>query len=116
MTALDDSEEMLKATQEHIEHGAYGGSVSYQLGDIASLPFESGTFDLAWASRTVHHLPDQLAGVRELTRVITPGGKLVLREGVITIPSRRRRPLRAWTRRSAERRMAPLVRGERTRE
>ena len=54
---------------------------SYHEGDILHLPFESGQFDVVWSSRTVHHLPDQLAGVRELCRVLKPGGYLFLREG-----------------------------------
>ncbi|MFC4856781.1 class I SAM-dependent methyltransferase [Actinophytocola glycyrrhizae] len=37
--------------------------------------------DLVWASRVVHHLPDQQAAVDELARVLAPGGWLALSEG-----------------------------------
>jgi SAM-dependent methyltransferase len=37
--------------------------------------------DLVWASRVVHHLPDQQAAVDGLARVLAPGGWLALREG-----------------------------------
>ena len=83
VTALDESQGMLDATREQIERGPHGASVSYRQGDIGKLPFESATFDLVWASRTVHHLGDQLAGVKELARVVAPGGRLALREGSI---------------------------------
>ncbi len=48
---------------------------------MLNLPFEDGRFDLVWSSRAVHGLIDQLAGVRELARVVRPGGRLILREG-----------------------------------
>jgi len=83
VTALDESDEMLHATRDLLTGGPHGASVRYQQGDIGSLPFDRATFDLAWSSRTVHHLADQLAGVRELARVLKPGGRLVLREGSI---------------------------------
>ncbi|WP_018684115.1 class I SAM-dependent methyltransferase [Actinokineospora enzanensis] len=37
--------------------------------------------DLVWASRIVHHLPDQLAGLAGLARLLRPGGQLALSEG-----------------------------------
>ena len=37
--------------------------------------------DLVWASRVVHHLPDQQKAIDELARVLAPGGWLALREG-----------------------------------
>lgn len=81
VTALDEDQGMLDATRELIERGRHSASVRYQQGDIGSLPFEDREFDMVWASRTVHHLDDQLAGVKELARVVVPGGKVVLREG-----------------------------------
>ncbi len=37
--------------------------------------------DLVWASRVVHHLPDQQQAINRLTTVLTPGGWLALSEG-----------------------------------
>lgn len=37
--------------------------------------------DLVWASRVVHHLPDQQAAIDGLARVLAPGGWLALSEG-----------------------------------
>jgi len=83
VVAFDEAHEMLDATRELIESGPHAASVTYERGDIGATPFADGTFDLVWSSRTVHHLADQLAGVRELARVVRGGGKLTLREGSI---------------------------------
>ncbi len=83
VTALDQDAEMLEVARDFIGEGAVAGAVTYQQGDMANLPFDAGSFDLVWSSRTVHHLPDQLAAVRELVRVLKPGGWLALREGPI---------------------------------
>ena len=37
--------------------------------------------DLVWASRVVHHLPDQQRAIDELARLLAPGGWLALGEG-----------------------------------
>ncbi|WP_084514585.1 methyltransferase [Nocardia acidivorans] len=37
--------------------------------------------DLVWASRMVHHLPDQQAGTDRLAKLVRPGGWLALAEG-----------------------------------
>ena len=83
ITAFDESAEMIEATRELIERGAHAASVSYRQGDIGALPFEPGSFDLVWSSRTIHHLADQLAGVTGLAGTLRSGGKLALREGSI---------------------------------
>lgn len=48
------------------------------VGDIARLPLRDAVFDLVWCANTIHHLPDPLAGVRELLRVLRPGGRVAL--------------------------------------
>ena len=81
VAALDVTPELLQTAKETVEKSPHKDRASYHEGDIGRLPFEDGTFDLVWSSRTVHHLADQLAGVKELRRVLKPGGRLALREG-----------------------------------
>ena len=83
VAALDQAPELLQTVRERLDSSPFKSRVSYHEGDIQHLPFENGQFDVVWSSRTVHHLPDQLAGVRELCRVLKPGGRLLLREGGI---------------------------------
>ena len=81
VAALDLTLELLETVRQRLDSSPFKSRVSYHEGDIGQLPFDSGQFDAVWSSRTVHHLPDQLAGVRELCRVLKPGGRLLLREG-----------------------------------
>ena len=50
-------------------------------GDALSLPFEDGTFDRVIASEVLEHIPDDSAAMRELARVLRPGGAMA-----VTVP------------------------------
>jgi len=47
-------------------------------GAAEKLPYESGTFDLVTGLDVVEHLDDDLAGLREMHRVLKPGGRILL--------------------------------------
>lgn len=49
-------------------------------GDGLHLPFRDGAFDAATISFGLRNLADRLAGLRELARVVRPGGRLVVCE------------------------------------
>ncbi|MBT8227071.1 MAG: class I SAM-dependent methyltransferase [Dactylosporangium sp.] len=46
--------------------------------DAQALPFASGSFQAVLAMHMLYHLPDSDAGLRELTRVLTSGGTLIV--------------------------------------
>jgi ubiquinone/menaquinone biosynthesis C-methylase UbiE len=60
-------------------------------GDVHALPFPDGTFDAAFSHALLQHLADPLAAVRELRRVLRPGGVIGLADadfdGALTYPS-----------------------------
>jgi len=49
-----------------------------RLGAGEELPYEDGTFDLVTAFDVVEHMDDDLAGLREMRRVLRPGGRVFL--------------------------------------
>jgi SAM-dependent methyltransferase len=51
-------------------------------GDATRLPFADASFDRIIASEVMEHVPDDLAALDELTRVLRPGGTMA-----VTIPS-----------------------------
>jgi SAM-dependent methyltransferase len=56
---------------------ARGRGVDARVGDAASLPFATGSFDCVVAARMLFHLPDVDRCLAELSRVLVPGGRLV---------------------------------------
>lgn len=46
--------------------------------DIISIPIDNDHFDIVLCSEVLEHLPDPLAALTELTRVLKPTGKLIL--------------------------------------
>jgi hypothetical protein len=46
--------------------------------DACDLPFEDGSFDMAVCVHTLEHIPDDAQALRELHRVLRPGGLAVL--------------------------------------
>jgi SAM-dependent methyltransferase len=49
-----------------------------KLGAAEALPYDDGTFDLVTALDVVEHLDDDLGGLREMRRVLRPGGRVLL--------------------------------------
>jgi SAM-dependent methyltransferase len=47
-------------------------------GDMLAPPFAAGAFELVWAVNAVNHLHDPVAGVRSLSNVLRPGGRIVV--------------------------------------
>ncbi|MHB9155915.1 MAG: class I SAM-dependent methyltransferase [Endomicrobiales bacterium] len=46
--------------------------------DISALPFAGGEFDTVFCAQVLEHTPDPAAVLRELHRVLKPGGRLIL--------------------------------------
>jgi demethylmenaquinone methyltransferase/2-methoxy-6-polyprenyl-1,4-benzoquinol methylase len=65
--------------------------VSFEWADALALPYEDSAFDAVTVGFGVRNLADIEAGVTEMTRVLKPGGRLVILE--ITQP---RRPPLSW--------------------
>jgi SAM-dependent methyltransferase len=69
VVALDQSERMVELTREH--------GVDARVGDVQSLPFDDGEFDVAVANFMLYHVSDIDRALAELARVLCPGGRLV---------------------------------------
>jgi SAM-dependent methyltransferase len=57
---------------------ALGSEIEWQHGDLQRLPFPEGVFDLVLCQQGLQFVPDHNAGLREMYRVLHPGGRLAL--------------------------------------
>jgi SAM-dependent methyltransferase len=65
--------------------------------DVAALPVRGGAFDVVLAAHMLYHVPDRRTAVRELRRVLAPGGICV----AVTNGAKHLRPLRGLVERAA---------------
>lgn len=56
---------------------SYAGQLS-AAADLTRLPFAENSFDLVLASHVLEHIPDDRAAIREVHRVLKPGGTAIL--------------------------------------
>ncbi len=57
-------------------------NLEYQIGDAEELPFSAGMFDLVTCRAAFDHFGDPEKALREMKRVLTPAGRIVLYEFV----------------------------------
>jgi SAM-dependent methyltransferase len=55
-----------------------GGRPSFFVGDVASLPFPDGSFDVVVSTLSMHHWDDPSAGLAEIARVLRPGARSLI--------------------------------------
>lgn len=72
---LDLSGESLKIAGEKC-----GGAAELTKGDSENLPYEEGSFDILLCMHSFHHYPHPIKSLREMLRVLVPGGVLFLVE------------------------------------
>ncbi len=76
-TGIDMTPAMLEqARKTQQEQGLK--NVSWQQGDVYSLPFPPAQFSIVSSRFVFHHLQDPLAALKEMKRVCKPGGKIVV--------------------------------------
>jgi ubiquinone/menaquinone biosynthesis C-methylase UbiE len=75
---VDYSEESVAATRKTNAQWIGHGRVEVRHGSVSQLPFPDGMFDLVTAVETHFWWPDLPGDIREVSRVMKPGGTLVL--------------------------------------
>jgi ubiquinone/menaquinone biosynthesis C-methylase UbiE len=76
---LDIQQEMLDHTTRRAHELGISNIVSTR-GDAQALPYPDRSFDAAYLNVTLGEVPDQEAVLREMPRVLKPGGRLVVGE------------------------------------
>jgi len=74
---VDRSEKMLAVSRERVARSGLQ-NVELLLGEAEALPLDDCICETAFSSMLLHHLGDPGQGVREMGRVVRPGGKVVI--------------------------------------
>jgi ubiquinone/menaquinone biosynthesis C-methylase UbiE len=73
---LDLSAEMIAQARRNATDAGLDDGVRFTVGDVADLPYPDAAFDLIVSTISQHHWADATAGLRELRRVLRPGGQV----------------------------------------
>ena len=76
VTAVDLTDWAVETTRARLE--AFGLQGNVLQADAERLPFDDASFDLVFSWGVIHHTTDMHKALRELVRVLRPGGRLVL--------------------------------------
>jgi SAM-dependent methyltransferase len=79
LEVLDLQQEMLDHTLGRARRQGITNIVATR-GDAQALPYPDGAFDAAYLAVVLGEVPDQHAALRELRRVLKPGGRLIVGE------------------------------------
>ncbi|KQU02696.1 methyltransferase type 11 [Rhodococcus sp. Leaf7] len=74
-SVTDLSPGMVKVALRNAEH--LGLDVDGRVADAETIPYEDDTFDLVVGHAVLHHIPDVEQSLREVLRVLKPGGRFV---------------------------------------
>ena len=77
---MDISEKMLEIGKEKVSKKGLANQIELRLGDAATLPFESNTFDAVTVAFGVRNFENLEHGLSEIQRVLKPNGRAVILE------------------------------------
>src|SRR5436190_23213994 len=75
---VDHARASIAASRSTNAAGIAAGRVEIQEGSVSHLPYPDCAFDLVTAVETHYYWPDLASDVREILRVLKPGGRLVI--------------------------------------
>jgi SAM-dependent methyltransferase len=78
VTACDLTEAMLRAARGLVRDR--GAAARFVAGDVVTLPFRDGAFDVVTCRIAPHHFPDVAGAVREVRRVLRAGGSFLVQD------------------------------------
>ncbi len=80
LTGVDPAQGMVDVARRRLP-----GAV-FQVGSAEALPLPDQSIDVVLSTISFHHWSDQAAGIRDITRVLKPGGRFFLADMVIAPP------------------------------
>jgi ubiquinone/menaquinone biosynthesis C-methylase UbiE len=76
--AVDIDAAMVERARNRAEGEAFGDRIRIVEGDVGSLPFEAGAFEIVISTFSLHHWADPARAFDEIHRVLPPGGRALI--------------------------------------
>ena len=80
ITGIDLSVNMLTLGEQHVAEAGLADQIVLECVDAKDLPYPDQSFDGVVSNSIIHHVPDPMAAFREISRVIRPGGLILIRD------------------------------------
>ena len=77
---IDLAPTMIELARRHAAESPAADRLHFEVADVATLPFPEGHFDAVISSGSIKHWPDQRSALREIHRVLMPGGRVFIGE------------------------------------
>jgi demethylmenaquinone methyltransferase/2-methoxy-6-polyprenyl-1,4-benzoquinol methylase len=84
ITGLDFVQEMMDCGRVKIQMKHLSDRIEMLRGDALYLPFSDGCFDVAAIAFGIRNIPNQIGAIKEMVRVVVPGGQVMVLE--MTLP------------------------------
>jgi ubiquinone/menaquinone biosynthesis C-methylase UbiE len=75
---VDTADEMIRTARANAAAMGLSERVEFRKGEVGALPFADGEIDFAVSTLSLHHWSDPAGGLAEISRVLRPGGELLL--------------------------------------
>jgi ubiquinone/menaquinone biosynthesis C-methylase UbiE len=86
VTGISVSAEDIGLARTRASAAALTDRVDFRYADACALPFDTASFDGAWAIESMMHIPDRAAALTEIARTLRPGSPLVVTDVLLRSP------------------------------
>ena len=80
ITGIDLSVNMLTLGEQHVAEAGLADRIALECVDAKDLPYPDQSFDGVISNSIIHHLSDPMAAFQEISRIIRPGGLILIRD------------------------------------
>jgi len=86
VTGITVSQVQVDEANQRAGASGLGERAIFKNADAMAMPFEDASFDAAWAIESLLHMPDRQQVIREMKRVVVPGGRIAIADMIARAP------------------------------